>query len=110
MSCLKLHWPPALSVYSPADDGLPGVNDSDDAPVILSFRRPSARLNGSSQRDLLARARLIHENRCCPICNRAAVVPVNVEPILKSRDQMPIPGTGALVGFECDCCGHQWNA
>jgi len=108
MSCLKLHWPPSLSLYAPGDAGW--QSDSDDAPVILSFPHRATRAGGNSQRDLLTRARLIHENRCCPICSRAAVVPVNAEPILMSRNQMPVPGSGAIVGFACDCCGHQWNA
>ena len=110
MSCLKLHWPLALSLYAQADAGWQSESDSDDAPVILSFPRLASRVGGHSQRDLLNRARIIHENRCCPICSRAAVVPVNAEPILMSGNQMPVPGTGALVGFACDCCGHQWDA
>ena len=108
MSCLKLYWPPLLSLYAPAGAGAHNDVDSGDAPVILSF--PRSRAGASSQRELLDRARIIHENRCCPICNRAAVVPVNAEPMLMSRDHMPIPGASALVGFACDSCGHQWNA
>lgn len=109
-SCLKLHWPCTLSLYAPADAGAHDAADSDGGPVILSFPRRAALPGRSSQRDLLERARLIHENRCCPVCNRAAVVPVDSEPMLMSRDHMPIPGGGALLGFACDCCGHQWNA
>jgi hypothetical protein len=109
-SCLKLHWPRSLSLYAPADARAHDDSDSSDAPVILSFPRLAGRVGRSSQRDLLQRARLIHENRLCPICHRAAVVPVDAEPMLMSRDHMPIPGAGALVGFACDCCGHEWNA
>ncbi len=107
-SCLKLHWPRTLSLYAPAD--VCDATDSGDAPVILSFPRRAARAGRSSQRDLLERARIIHENCCCPVCNRAAVVPVDAEPLLMSRDRMPIPGASRLVGFACDCCGHHWSA
>jgi hypothetical protein len=109
-SCLKLHWPRSLSLYAPADAGSQKGPDSDDGPVILSFPRSVSRVGRNLQRDLLERARTIHENRCCPICNRAAVVPVDAEPMLMSRDHMPIPGAGVLLGFACDCCGHEWNA
>ncbi len=34
----------------------------------------------------------------CPICSRAAVVPVDAEPALLSRNNMPVPGTSRLVG------------
>jgi hypothetical protein len=109
-SCLKLYWPPSLSVYAPDDTGLCDDVGSDEAPVLLAFPHKATHIARNSQGDLLNRARLIHENRCCPICDRAAVVPVNAEPMLRSRDQMPIPGAGSLVGFACDCCGHQWSA
>ena len=32
------------------------------------------------------------------------------EQALLSRDHMPIPGSGTLLGFECEACGHEWNA
>jgi hypothetical protein len=110
MSCLKLHWPQALSLYAPADADWQGPADSGDAPVILRFPRRARQIGSDTQRALLTRARIIHENRCCPICNRAAVVPVNSEQALLSRDHMPIPGSGTLLGFECESCGHEWNA
>ena len=110
MSCLKLHWPQALSLYAPADRDWQSPADSDDVPVILRFPRRARQLGSDVQQALLNRARIIHENRCCPICNRAAVVPVNSEQALLSRDHMPIPGSGTLLGFECESCGHEWNA
>ena len=109
MSCLKLHWPLPLSVYSPVD--AEWQSDSDDDPVILSFPRIAGRIGPHSypQRDLLTRVRIIHENRCCAECGRASVVPVDAEPALAFRDSMPVPGSGTLVGFACDCCGHEWK-
>ena len=95
MSCLKLHWPQSLSVYprvdaewqDDANDG--NSSDGDDAPVILSFPRIRGsvagqigigRIGPNRQRELLTRARIIHENRYCAECGRAAVVPVDAEP------------------------------
>jgi hypothetical protein len=117
MSCLKLHWPQSFSVYAPVEAEW-RETESDDSeasgPVILSFPRRQAAIAGriglSSQRDLLIRARIIHENRCCELCGRAAVVPVDAEPAVAYRDAMPVPGSGTLIGFACECCGHEWQA
>jgi hypothetical protein len=124
MSCLKLHWPQSFSVYprvdaewrSDSDGGDHHEGDSsdgDDGPIILSFPRRTGTIAGrigpNPQRDLLARARIIHENRCCEECGRASVVPVDAEPALAYRDSMPIPGSGTLLGFACECCGHEWR-
>ena len=115
MSCLKLHWPQSLSVYPPvAAEWQDDTSDGDDAPVILSFPRIAGSIGGRigtlPQLDLLNRARIIHENRCCDECGRAAVVPVDAEPALAYRDSMPVPGSGTLIGFACECCGHEWRA
>jgi hypothetical protein len=101
-----------LSVYPPLEADWQSEVDG-DAPVILSFPRISrsikGRIGSQRQRDLLARARIIHENRCCAKCGRASVVPVDAEPALAFRDSMPVPGSGTLVGFACECCGHEWQ-
>ena len=115
MSCLKLHWPLPLSLYPPSiADWQPETDADGDAPVILKFPRIADRIAGrvgpNIQRDLLARARVLHANRCCPDCGRAAVVPVDAEPAVAYRDSTAVPGTGNLIGFACDCCGHEWEA
>lgn len=107
MSCLKLYWPQTLSLYRPADSEL-SEPAGDNEPVILAFPRRGKARSGR-QTELLDRARLIHANRCCPECGRAAVVPVDAEPLLMSRNRMPVPGASRLVGFECDSCGHGWK-
>lgn len=111
MSCLKLHWPQTLSLYAPSSEASSDWQGdaADDAPVILAFPRNARRTARAPQRDLLTRARILHENRCCPVCGRAAVVPVDSENALAFRDQLPVPGTGRLLGFECDSCGHAWD-
>jgi len=125
MSCLKLYWPQtatfSLALYPPADadwhdDAIDGDATGDDAagdgdaPVILSFPGATSRMASGPQQELLSRARLLHQNRRCPICSGAAVVPVNAEPALMTRNHMPTPGNGAIVGFACDACGHSWDA
>ncbi|MSR60088.1 MAG: hypothetical protein EXS05_21020 [Planctomycetaceae bacterium] len=112
MSCLKLHWPPTFSLYQPAESEWADDSDGSDDPVILSFPRIAGRigLGRDRQGDLLSRARLIFDNRCCPECSRAAVVPVDSEPMLMCGNHMPVPGSGRLAGFECDACGHSWAA
>ncbi len=109
MSCLKLYWPRTFSLYSPPEEDWSNEPADETDPVILSFPRIAGRIRRGRQGDLLTRARLIYENRCCPECGRAAVVPVDAEQALMSRNHMPVPGTSRLVGFECDCCGHAWS-
>jgi hypothetical protein len=106
MSCLKLHWPSPLSLYSP-DDAYDVGTSLEDPPVILSFLKRAAQL--SSQAALLERARLIRLNRCCPECGRAAVVPVPTEPLRLYRDGNSTAATADLLAFACECCGHEWN-
>lgn len=112
MSCLRLYWPQRLSLYSPPEtecDDRPS-EASGDEPVILSFPRLESRVRGSGTLNLLARSRLIHQNRCCPDCGRASVELIESERLLMNYDQMPIPGTGTLVGFRCGSCGNEWDA
>lgn len=126
MSCLKLYWPQTYSLFrSDAIEEsettecepslrLASTDDSDWSddscdPVLLQFPRIAGRIGVGREVDMLTRARMIHANRCCPECSRAAVVPIDAEPILMSRNRMPVPGTGRLAGFECDSCGHAWS-
>lgn len=116
MSCLKVYWPrplsTTLSVYWPADgddqDTFPTDAVDETAAVLLPIS--GARHAGSARRtNLLARARLLYENRRCPVCDRAAVEPIESQNALKCRDNMPVPGTGELLGFRCNVCEHEWD-
>ncbi|MBS0266048.1 MAG: hypothetical protein JSS02_29220 [Planctomycetes bacterium] len=124
MSCLKLHLPPvALSIYPPSRSEWGTTveeplerDDAGDGPVILKFpgrdRAIAGRIGPTDAclaEQPLARARLLHQNRCCPVCNRAAVVPVDDQPAVAYRNSLAVPGMGRLVGFECDSCGHSWD-
>src|SRR5262245_26589485 len=109
MSCLKLYWPQALSLYRAGNDDGDEVA-ADDEPVILRFPRIASRLENTASLTSLERARVLYGNRLGPDCGRAAVLPIGSHAALLSRDRMPIPGTGALVGFCCEACGHEWDA
>jgi rubredoxin len=112
MSCLRLYAPRQLALYWPAESVEAPETDADESgPVILKFPRSRVAAGSTTApRDLLERARLLHENRCCPECGRAAVVPVEATDLLWSRNGLPIPGTGTLVGFQCEICEHEWDA
>lgn len=57
----------------------------------------------------LQRAQALHANRCCPDCGAAAVIPLSSEHAVAAGDQMPIPGAGELLGFQCGICEHRWS-
>ncbi len=56
------------------------------------------------------RARTELRNRCCPICNRATVDSIELNDGRLGKNGRMIPGTGSLVGFSCNACGHEWPA
>jgi hypothetical protein len=109
MSRLKLFWP---------ED----VDNSANEPAILPFTRcaePRAiRIEAAVQinrghaagQELLTRTRAIHDNQCCPVCDRAAVEPLVAKDAWIGRNQRPIPGTATLLGFRCCHCEHRWSA
>lgn len=105
----------------------------DDEAVILPFDRapksPFAQLRGSRRlasrhlapaeaearstaptvsRDPLWRARILHQNRCCPNCRRGGVIPLDLGDGNDDHRVMPVPGTSTLVGFYCSACGAEW--
>ncbi|MCA8998744.1 MAG: hypothetical protein KDA80_17220 [Planctomycetaceae bacterium] len=80
----------------------------EEEPQIYSF---AAFANVRSRKVDIAphqRAKLEHQNRCCPICRRATVEPVELRNGQIGRNGQMIPGTGTLVGFSCNGCGHEW--
>lgn len=109
MSRLKLFWP---------ED----VSEAADEPAVLSFldyyspqtlRLDPAIGDGGdscSQRDVVTRTRAIHDNQCCPVCDRAAVEPLVAKDAWIGRNHRLIPGTATLIGFHCCHCEHRWSA
>lgn len=59
--------------------------------------------------DPLMRARVLHENRCCPRCRRGGVIPVDLGDGDDRHPAMPVPGSATLVGFYCTACGAEWG-
>lgn len=58
----------------------------------------------------LDRARTLRRNDRCPHCSRATVQPLELADAVRSRNNLPIPGTATLVGFRCECCRWEWPA
>lgn len=55
------------------------------------------------------RARLLHENNCCPECAHHDIEPLELEDsIISPRNRLPVPGTATIVGFHCNDCGIEW--
>jgi len=116
MSRLKLFHPePDLSI----------AFDQDASPIILSFplqnrlptaigRQTTARRSFPAFADpddgILNRARLIHDNDCCPHCGRSAIAPLERNDAVLNRNDRPIPGTATLAGFHCRVCRFEWPA
>ncbi len=93
-----------LKLYNPDADSA----DGDSEPRILKFETSVHRIRSPFQFDVLSRASLIFKNKVCRHCGAPAVAPVESEDIMLSRNGMPIPGSGTLIGFRCDSCSKQW--
>lgn len=79
-----------------------------DEPRILSFLEFLPTFRPEPTVATPERARTIHSNRCCPTCNRATVEQIELRDGALGRNGRMIPGTGTLVGFSCNACGHEW--
>jgi hypothetical protein len=62
----------------------------------------------TNRMDPLTRARVLHDNRCCPSCRRGGVIPLDLGDGDDRNRAMPVPGSSTLVGFCCDACGAEW--
>lgn len=101
-----------LRLFDPSID-----DDTDSLPQTVPF--PGRRLrfdapewspddSNPSPLAALDRARSLSCNRTCPHCRRAAVTPLELADAQIGRGNLPIPGTGTLVGFRCECCRAEW--
>lgn len=77
-------------------------------PQIYSFKEFSTRLKTIDFRRAESRARLLKQNQCCPSCSRITVEPIELRDGDIGRNGARIPGTGTVVGFNCNGCGHEW--
>ena len=92
------------------------VESCNGSPVILQHPVVARRLASFELEECacdrqtpLARARLEHQNRCCPNCRRVTVHPVELDDGLLNRWGMTIPASATVVGFCCRSCGHEWT-
>jgi len=81
----------------------------DDAPQIYSFCDFASQHSPKTLK-ITDRARIEHQNRSCPICRRVTVEPIELKNGRLGKNGRMVPGTGSLVGFSCNACGHEWPA
>lgn len=107
MSRLKLYWPDEQAERGLTPPAEPRIADEDAA--ILPFRsRRAVEIASGPMLEVLVRAQLIRENRCCPHCEHPVVEPIELQDALVNRSGLPIPGTATLVGFRCESCLNEW--
>ncbi len=79
-----------------------------EEPQIFSFKEYASKANQNRSIRVEQRARLQKENQSCPCCSRVTVEPVELKDAQYGRNGAKIAGTGTLVGFSCNACGHEW--
>ncbi|QDT34283.1 hypothetical protein [Thalassoglobus polymorphus] len=79
-----------------------------EEPQIFSFKEYASKSKGFRSTGIEQRARLRKENQSCPCCSRVTVEPVELEDSQYGRNGAKIAGTGTIVGFSCNACGHEW--
>jgi len=97
-----------LSVFY-GEDRSAGTPERDE-PVLVSYTSYANRGGSRLRNDPVHRARTLRENDRCPRCQRSLVEPLELADGLRSRNQLPIPGTATLVGFHCQRCHWEWPA
>jgi hypothetical protein len=101
-----------LKLYRPAE-GNRVFRFDDPEPAILPFKPHFQRRRRTQSRQpmsLIARARLLHDNRNCPHCEHPIVEPLELDDAVYNCNGLPIPGTATLVGFHCEHCHGEWPA
>ncbi len=100
-----------LKVYRPAE-GNRIYRFDEPEPQILPFKPYFERRKSQSRQrgNLIARARLLYENRNCPHCDHPGVEPLELDDAVINCSGLPIPGTATLVGFHCLHCHSEWPA
>lgn len=96
-----------LRLYNPDAGNVEGYGDE---PCILKFETGVHRIRKPFSIDVLSRASLIYRNKACRHCGASAVAPMESGDIMLSRNGLPIPGSGTLVGFRCGSCKKEWPA
>jgi hypothetical protein len=101
-----------LKLYRPLEtgrvNGFDLADEEDHEPAVLPFKIFADRLESRPMRDVVMRARVIHQNKRCPHCHHPVVEPIVLGARLATRDNQPVPGSGTLVGFRCHGCRFEW--
>jgi hypothetical protein len=91
--------------------GLPQSAARSGSRVLRGTAVPQAAVSTISELpEPVRRARMLFQNRCCPVCQYPVVHPLELTDAARNRRGRIIPGTATLVGFHCNGCGHEWRA
>ncbi len=100
MSRLSVFWPDECDAASAVAE----------YPMILPFPRRTLVGEKTAERmDVITRARILFENRCCRHCHYPVVEPMELDDGLVNSTGLEIPGTATLVGFQCHACDASWS-
>lgn len=99
MSRLSVFWPDECDATSAVAE----------YPMILPFPRRATTGGSGKRMDVITRARILFENRCCRQCHYPVVEPMELDDGLVNSTGLEIPGTATLVGFQCQACDATWS-
>jgi hypothetical protein len=86
------------------------LSSSDCETEVLPFAELAIQVRIRRLTSFPERARLIHSNRVCPSCYRAAVEVRDLVVNTSSRTRVGIGWCESLLGFRCLSCGSEWSA
>jgi hypothetical protein len=99
-----------LKVYYGDDASFPAAVAAPADPVIYNYQSYAGRIGNSLLSEPTLRARALRTNDTCPHCRRSLVEPLELDDGMRTRNNLPIPGTATLVGFHCLNCHREWPA
>ncbi|MBI1346412.1 hypothetical protein GC163_08985 [bacterium] len=99
MSRLRVLWPDEVDT-----DGGVALEE----PAVIPFGDAGEIAGHGPMFDVIERARLLYDNRCCPSCHYPVVEPIELADGVRNRKGQVIPGTATLVGFRCRGCRSEW--
>lgn len=109
MSRLTVYWPDEC-------DAMMAATTPAAAKILPFSRRTPSRQTPSRQStpvhaprmDVIARARVLFENRRCRHCGYPVIKPLELDDALVNQSGLEIPGTASLIGFQCQSCDAEW--
>lgn len=97
-----------LTLYRPDVD----EREVEDATIysIANYFEEPAILPFDPSNAAVERAKILHMNQSCPTCDVATILPLELNDRNYDRRNRQVAGTGTIVAFHCNGCGHQWPA